>query len=68
MFSTLVGQNSDEELQGTALRIVNSLGFTVTIFSIQFINAVVAITVSNCVYMALATGPLLGLIALKRMS
>ena len=38
LFSTLVAQNAPAEIKGTALTIVNSVGFAITILSIQLIN------------------------------
>jgi len=37
LFSTLVAQNAPAEARGTALTIVNCLGFAITIFSIQLV-------------------------------
>jgi len=66
LFSTLVAQNAPPELKGTALTIVTSIGFAVTILSIQVINWVMGFTESNSVYALLAIGPILGLLALLR--
>lgn len=40
MFSTLVAQNAQPQLKGTALTIVNSTGFAITIVSIQLLGGV----------------------------
>jgi len=40
LFSTLIAQNAASESKGTSLTIVNCIGFSITIISIQFINAV----------------------------
>ena len=66
MFSTLVAQNAPNENKGTALTIVNSVGFLITIFSIQLLNSLVMITESPVIYCVLGIGPILGLIALWR--
>lgn len=66
LFSTLVAQNAPDEIKGTALTIVNCIGFSITIISIQIINALQALTDSNSIYIILALGPFLGLIALKQ--
>ena len=66
LFSTLVAQNAPVELKGTALTIVNSLGFLITIFSIQLLNGLFATTPRMSVIMLLAVGPTLGLIALRK--
>tara|TARA_R110002012_G_scaffold52891_1_gene135811 strand:+ start:8566 stop:9750 length:1185 start_codon:yes stop_codon:yes gene_type:complete len=64
LFSTLVAQNASPEIKGTALTIVNCIGFAITIVSIQLLNEMRIWTSSNTVYMILAVGPMLGLIAL----
>lgn len=64
LFSTLVAQNASAEIKGTALTIVNCIGFAITIVSIQLLNEIRIWTNSNTVYMILALGPVLGLIAL----
>ncbi len=66
LFSTLVAQNAPAELKGTALTIVNCIGFAITIISIQGITAIMTITESNSLYVILAIGPILGLIALRK--
>ena len=65
LFSTLVAQNATAELKGTALTIVNCIGFSITIISIQLINGISDLIHPNYLYMVLALGPILGLIALK---
>ena len=64
LFSTLVAQNAIKESRGTALTIVNCVGFSITIVSIQMITALQNSFNPNYLYMLLAFGPLLGLIAL----
>ncbi|MBE9666233.1 MFS transporter [Mucilaginibacter boryungensis] len=66
MFSTLVAQNAPAETKGTALTIVNCIGFAVTIGSIQLINALRTTTNAQYIYILLAIGPVLGLLALTR--
>lgn len=66
LFSTLVAQNASAEIKGTALTIVNCIGFSITIISIQLINGLQDLTDSNYIYTALAIGPVFGLIALSR--
>jgi len=68
LLSTLVAQNASAEIKGTALTIVNCLGFSITIISIQFITGMIEFTDSNGIYAILAIGPILGLIALRRKS
>jgi len=66
MFSTLVAQNADAEIKGTALTIVNCFGFAITILSIQLLN-VMNSSLLNAKYnfMLLALGPLFGFLALR---
>ncbi len=65
LFSTMVAKSAPSEIIGTALTIVNCIGFSITIISIQLITGLQALTDSNSIYIVLALGPLLGLIALK---
>lgn len=64
LFSTLVAQNALPESKGTALTIVNCIGFSITILSIQLINILNVSWNPKYVYIILAIGPVLGLIAL----
>ncbi len=66
LFSTLVAQSAQEESRGTSLTIVNCIGFSITIISIQFISALSHVIDAQYIYMLLAIGPLLGLIALMQ--
>jgi MFS family permease len=61
LFSTLVAQNAPEKDKGTALTIVNCIGFSVTILSIQLVSTLFHNTASNIVFILLAIGPILGL-------
>ena len=64
LFSTLVAQNASAESKGTALTIVNCIGFFITIFSIQLLNTLGNSMDSRFIYVFLAIGPIIGLIAL----
>lgn len=64
LFSTLVAQHADTETKGTALTIVNCIGFAITIVSIQLISTLRSETNVSYIYLWLAIGPILGLIAL----
>lgn len=66
LFSTLVAKNTLAETKGTALTIVNCIGFSITIFSIQLLNILITSFDAKYIYMVLAIGPLLGLIALHK--
>ena len=65
LFSTLVAQNAPEKDKGTALTIVNCIGFSLTILSIQLVSTLSHLFSSTFIYLVLAIGPILGLIALK---
>jgi len=66
LFSTLVAQNAIPESKGTALTIVNCIGFFITIFSIQLMSYLQLTIDVRYVYIVLAAGPVLGLMALYR--
>jgi len=66
LLSTLVAQNAIPEIKGTALTIVNCIGFSITIVSIQLISFLRMQTDSNMIYLVLALGPILGLLSLSR--
>lgn len=61
-FTTLVAQSVDVKERGTALTIVNSIGFAITIVSIQVITIVQARLGFEYIYFFLAAGPLFGLL------
>ncbi|MCK0110442.1 MFS transporter [Flavobacteriaceae bacterium S0825] len=66
LFSTLIAQNAIPKYKGTALTIVNCIGFAITIISIQLLNYLHLKYNSSFLYMILVIGPILGLIALSR--
>ena len=66
LFSTLVAQNVAEESRGTSLTIVNCIGFSITIISIQLLKILSAHIDPRYIYLLLAIGPLAGLIALLK--
>jgi len=66
LFSTMVAQNATPELKGTALTIVNCIGFAITIISIQVLGVLWDKTSNANVFMILAIGPALGLWALRQ--
>lgn len=63
-FSTLVAQSAPSENKGTALTIVTSIGFAITILSIQALKSFAASLKEN-LFLLLFAGPLLGLLFLK---
>lgn len=66
LFSTLVAKNAPEEARGTALTIVNCIGFAITIFSIQLLNVLALQIPAFYLLLFLAPGPALGLYFLWR--
>ncbi len=66
LFSTMVAHNAPIALKGTALTIVNSIGFAVTIVSIQLLTVLQPLAPPIFIYTVLAIGPILGLIVLRK--
>lgn len=63
LFSSMVAQNVLPEHKGTALTIVNSIGFAITIVSIQLFNYLLNTINIKFLFVLLALGPLSGLFA-----
>lgn len=66
LFSTLVARTAVPEVKGTALTIVNCMGFAITIVSIQLLTILSELVHPSYLFSILAIGPILGLIALTR--
>jgi len=66
LFSTMVANNADSVLKGSALTIVNCIGFAITIFSIQLLNYLQLNFSPTLMYTILAIGPILGLWTLAK--
>ncbi len=64
LFSTLVAQSAPVTTRGTSLTIVNCIGFSITIVSIQLFGYIQSIYPTIFLYPLLALGPVLGLWAL----
>jgi predicted MFS family arabinose efflux permease len=64
-FTTMVAQSVAVHEKGTALLITNSIGFSLTIFSIQFITSMQQVVGETNIYFLLAIGPLLGLLSMR---
>jgi len=60
LFSTLVANNAVPEIKGTALTIVNCIGFSITIISIQLISWVSDKISSDYLFVLLSIGPIFG--------
>jgi MFS family permease len=61
MFSTLVAQNAQASNKGTALTIVNSIGFGISVLSIQLLNVLNPLIQTGFLFLILALGPAVGL-------
>jgi len=66
LFSTMVAQNALPETKGTALTIVNCIGFSITIVSIQVMNMLAVVYDQTYIFVLLAAGPVLGLLSLLK--
>jgi len=66
MFSTLVAQSAPDSLKATGLTIVNSIGFAITIVSIQTLSFLSSRIDRPDAWIILSIGPLMGLMALRR--
>jgi MFS family permease len=64
-FSALNAQSAPRERVGSALTIVNCIGFGITIFSIELLNAASRVLAPQWLFLLLVPGPLLGLAALR---
>lgn len=64
LFSTLVAQNAPTNIKGSSITIVVSIGFAITILSIQCIGQLINMIGPKFIFMFLAFGPIFGLIAL----
>ncbi|MBQ0732783.1 MFS transporter [Aquimarina celericrescens] len=65
-FSTMVAATSPPELRGTALTITNSIGFAITIISIQLLSFLLEKIDPTLLYLFLSIGPIIGLYALRK--
>ena len=65
-FSTLIAESADRESVATGLTIVNSIGFAITIVSIQLINILWAQWQSPYIFMVLAIGPIFGSVSILK--
>jgi MFS family permease len=67
MFSTLVAHNSPDRAKGTALTIVNCLGFSLTVISIQLLIQLSPFLDVQYLFLILALGPIFGVSAMFRL-
>jgi MFS family permease len=64
-FTTLTAQNAPREYVGSALTIVNSIGFLITVVSIQLTSRLLPVVGVQYIFWLLIPGPVLGLLALR---
>lgn len=67
-FSALTAQTAPPQLVGTALTVVVSIGFAITVVSIQFTGFLLTSLPVHTVFVLLAIGPALGLMGLRRLA
>ena len=66
-FSALNANTAPREFVGSALTIVTSIGFLITIPSIQLISWLSTVIGTDYLFLPLAIGPFLGLISMRRL-
>jgi MFS family permease len=66
-FSTLIANAAPREYVGTALTIVNCIGFAFTAVSIQLVGWLGQFISADFLFIVLAPGPLIGLLASRRL-
>jgi MFS family permease len=66
MFSSLVALNAPEASKGTALTIVNCIGFSITVVSIALLGLLADQISPQYIFLALSPGPILGLVAMRQ--
>lgn len=66
-FSAMNARTAPPQFVGSALTIVNCIGFTISIASIQLLNAMQGAIATEHLFLLLVPGPVLGLIALRRL-
>ena len=64
-FSTLVAQTAPSEFRGSALTIVNGIGFAITIFSIELFNYTRSFSEPTFLFWLLLIGPIIGIWSIK---
>jgi hypothetical protein len=64
-FSALNAHYAPQEKVGSALTIVNCIGFGISVVSIQLLNSAAALVPARYLFLLLVPGPLFGLFALR---
>ncbi len=68
LFSTLVAKNAEAHIKGTAITIVNCIGFAITIVSIQLLQILSKQIPYTYLLLILALGPLVGVLSISKNS
>lgn len=68
LFSSLVAINTEASNKGTALTIVNCIGFSISIVSIQLLSYMIDLHYSPYVFMILAIGPIVSIFIILKSS
>ena len=66
-FSALNAQSAPPDRVGSALTIANAIGFAISIVSIELLNALAGVLAMQYLFILLVPGPVLGLLALRRL-
>ena len=66
-FSALVAKYAVSKTRGTALTIVNSIGFAITIISIQLLNYIIDFIDIKFIFLILVIGPLFGIFSMNKL-
>jgi len=66
-YSAIIALAAPKELVGSALTIVNSIGFALTILSLWFVYQFLGVIEISYALILLALGPILGLISMKKL-
>jgi MFS family permease len=64
-FSTIIARTAPPELVGSALTLVNCIGFSITVVSLSLIQWLSAVMPPHCLLIVLAAGPATGLVCMK---
>ena len=64
-FSTIVARTAPRDLVGSALTLVNCIGFSITVVSLSLVQWLVTVLSLQYLLVVLAPGPILGLIAMR---
>ena len=64
-FSTIVARAAPPELVGSALTLVNCIGFSITVVSLSLMQWIVAMVPPQYMLILLAAGPAAGLVCMK---